>query len=133
MLMMHNCMSVPANNTLKTYVENSYYHIYNRGVDKREIFLEPRDCIIFLHYLKLYLSSPESLIKSQVSSVISPRLLYKINELNLNKEVKLLSFALMPNHFHIQVKQITKDGIEKLTRRVITSYVQYFNKRYDRI
>lgn len=58
--------------------------------------------------------------------------MYKFINLNLSKEVFLLSFTLMPNHFHLQVKQITKDGIAKLMRRVLTSYVMFFNKKYKR-
>lgn len=38
----------------------------------------------------------------------------------------------MPNHFYLQVKQYNKEGIEKLMRRVLTSYVQYFNRKYQR-
>ncbi len=121
---------MPAKNTIKTYVENAYYHIYNRGVDKREIFLDKQDCTVLLHYLKLYLSPPEALSHEEF---LFPRMLYKIKNLNLSKEIDLLSFALMPNHFHMQVKQYPKEGIEKLTRRVLTSYAQYFNKKYKRI
>lgn len=120
---------MPYKNTIKQYVDNGYYHIYNRGVDKREIFLDEHDCIVFLYYLKIYLSSPESLRKE----FSTPRMLYKIVNLNLYNEVDLLSFALMPNHFHLQIKQSTKDGIQKLTKRVLTAYVQYFNKKYKRI
>ena len=121
---------MPAKNTIKTYIEDGYYHLYSRGVDKREIFLEQQDCIVFLHYLKLYLSSPETLLKDQF---LSPKVLYKITNLNLSKEIDLLSLALMPNHFHMQIKQYTKEGMEKLTRRVLTSYVQYFNNKYKRV
>ena len=121
---------MPAKNTIKQYVENGYYHLYNRGVDKREIFLEEQDCVVFLHCLKLYLSNPESLKKSKN---LTPSMLYKIAVLNLSKEIDLLAFALMPNHFHLQIKQYTVHAMEKLTRRVFTSYVQYFNKRYKRI
>ena len=121
---------MPTKNTIKTYIENGYYHLYNRGVDKREIFIDEQDCIVFLHYLKLYLSSPETLLKDQL---LLPRVLYKITNLNLSKEIDLLSFSLMPNHFHMQVKQYTKEGIEKLARRILTGYVQYFNKKYKRI
>lgn len=121
---------MPAKNTIKTYIENGYYHIYNRGVDKREIFIDEQDCAVFLHYLKLYLSPPETLLKQRL---LPPSILYKITNLNLSKDIDLLSFTLMPNHFHMQVKQYTKDGIEKLTRRVLTSYVQYFNKKCERI
>lgn len=121
---------MPTKNTIKIYLEDAYYHLYNRGVDKRKIFLEQQDCVVFLYYLKLYLSPPETLMKE---TSISPRMLFKIANLNLNKEVDLLSFSLMPNHFHLQVKQYTKDGIEKLMRRVITAYVQYFNRKYKRV
>ncbi|SRR5260221_632305 len=121
---------MPGKNIIKTYVENGYYHLYNRGIDRREIFLEPKDCITFLYYLKLYLSSPETLQKANL--FITPRMLYKITVLNLYNEVHLLSFALMPNHFHLQVKQLSVDGIEKLMRRVLTSYAGFFNTKYTR-
>lgn len=122
---------MPAKNTVKNYIENGHYHIYNRGVDKREIFLDENDCSIFIYYLKLYLSSPEILQKEQ--QFLTPRLLYKINNLNLSKEIDLLSFTLMPNHFHLQVKQSTKNAIEKLMRRILTAYSQYFNRKYRRV
>ncbi|MCL4417121.1 MAG: transposase [Patescibacteria group bacterium] len=121
---------MPGKNTLKTYVENGYYHIYNRGIDKKEIFIDEKDCTVFLHYLKLYLDTPQNLLKDKP---LSPKLLYKINNLNLNREIDLLSFTLMPNHFHLQVKQYTKEAIQKLTRRVLTCFVRYYNNKYKRI
>src|SRR5205823_2392041 len=45
----------------------------------------------------------------------------------------LLAFALMPNHFHLLVKQRTTDGIIKFMRRLNTSYAMYFNKKYNRV
>lgn len=122
---------MPVKNVIKTYIENGYYHLYSRGIDRREIFLDQRDCVIFLHFLKLYLSTPENLQKDQI--FLTPKLLYKIINFNLSKEIHLLSFSLMPNHFHLQVKQFTKNGIEKLTRRALSSYSQYFNKKYKRL
>ena len=54
---------MPAKNIVKTYIENGYYHIYNRGVEKRNIFQDEQDCKVFLHYLKMYLSTPEELME----------------------------------------------------------------------
>ncbi|SRR5258706_4430599 len=122
---------MPRKNIVKNYSENSYYHIYNRGVDKREIFLEPKDCIMFQHFLKIYLSDPQILL-SHIND-ISPQLVFKLKNRNLYNEVKLISLSLMPNHFHFQLKQITSDGIQKLMKRVIPSYVQFFNWKYKRI
>jgi putative transposase len=120
---------MPGKNTIKTYVVDGYYHLYNRGIDRREIFLEKRDCAMFLYFIKIYLSPPEVLEKLPD---MTPRMLFKIRNLNLYNEIDLLSFTPMPNHFHFQVKQHTEDAIQKFMRRVFTSYSQYFNFKYRR-
>lgn len=119
---------MPAKNIVKIYIENGYYHIYNRGVEKREIFLDEQDCNVFLHYLKVYLSPKDELLKLNQSDFNILRYL----PFNLSEEIDLLSFTLMPNHFHLEVKQYTKNGITKLTRRIMTSYVMYFNNKHKR-
>ncbi|MCX6725757.1 MAG: transposase [Candidatus Shapirobacteria bacterium] len=126
---------MPAKNIIKSYVKNGYYHIYNRGVEKRDIFLDSQDCKVFLHYLKLYLSTPEELKNLASSKTISSSSLriQRFINLNLSKEIDLLAFVLMPNHFHLQIKQLTTNGIIKLMRRLTTSYVMYFNRKYNRI
>lgn len=122
---------MPAKNIIKTYVENGYYHIYNRGVEKRDIFLYEQDCKVFLHYIKLYLSPVEELLNEYQNQ---PQFrIQRFVPLNLSNEIDLLSFALMPNHIHLFVKQYTKDGIIKFMRRLATSYVMFFNKKYKRV
>lgn len=103
---------MPAKNSLKLYLENGYYHIYNRGAGKSEIFLDDQDYRAFLHFLKKYLD-PKS-------------------EHSLDSELKLLAYCLMPNHFHLLVHQSTRDGIIKFMRSLATSYSMYFNNRYER-
>ena len=120
---------MPSKNIVKQYVEDGYYHIYNRGVEKREIFLDEQDCAIFLHYLRLYLSPVEELKKLNLPGL---RILRFIR-LNLSQEVDLLAFALMPNHIHLFIRQKTIDGITKLMKRLATGYVMYFNKKYRRV
>ena len=104
---------MPAKNSVKNYIEDSYYHVYNRGVADTKIFLDDQDYKVFLHYLEKYLDS-----SSQHS---------------LAKNIKLLAYCLMPNHFHLFCLQLTKDGITKLIRALSTSYVMYFNRKYDRL
>lgn len=120
---------MPSRNIVKTYLKDGYYHIYNRGVEKREIFLDEQDCTVFLHYLKLYLSPIEEL---KALSLVGIRI-QKFIAQNLFEQIDLLSFALMPNHFHLQIKQYSEDGIVKLMRNISTSYVMYFNKKYKRV
>ncbi|MBI3385199.1 hypothetical protein HY030_03345 [Candidatus Gottesmanbacteria bacterium] len=62
---------MPSKNIVKTYIENGYYHIYNRGVEKRDIFLHESDCIRFLFYMKIYLSPIEEIEK--LISILYPR------------------------------------------------------------
>lgn len=120
---------MPSKNIIKNYVEGGYYHIYNRGVEKREIFIDESDCRIFLHYIMIYLSPIDEVINKYPDKIRMKRFI----KLNLSKEVDLLSFSLMPNHFHFLIKQNSKDGIIKFTRRLMTSYVMYFNKKYKRV
>ncbi len=118
---------MPSKNTVKTYLENGYYHIYNRGVEKRRIFEDSQDYQRFLYYLKLYLIPSDILHKEK--PLLRPHLV----RANLAEEVELLAYCLMPNHFHLLVHQKTKDATTKLMRQVLTSYSMYFNKRYERL
>ena len=100
--------------------------MYNRGVEKREIFLDSDDYRTFLFLLKFYLSPKNSFKGSD------PKMGYYIKK-NLNGRIELLAYCLMSNHFHLLVRQSAKDGITDLMRCVNTSYVAYFNKRYARV
>lgn len=114
---------MPAKNVVKFYISNSIYHIYNRGVEKRKIFLEDQDYKVFLSYIKEYLSPIKQGVTLQYREL---RGLYC-------DEIILLAFCLMPNHFHILIKQKDKYSIKKFTRSLFTRYSMYFNKKYDRV
>ena len=119
--MMVECM--PCKNSRKSFLENGYYHLYNRGVEKRTIFLDEHDYKVFLYLLKAYLDPDEKI--NQKTSLVNP--------MNLSDEVDLLAFCLMSNHFHLLIHQNKKNGISKIMQRVLTNYVMYFNKRYKRV
>ena len=105
---------MPSRNQIKKYQIGGFYHIYNRGVEKREIFMEKRDYTYFLYKLKAYL---EPLPKYT----------------NHGANVRLLAYALMPNHFHLIVRNDRQRGIEAFMRSLGTSYSMYFNKKYNRV
>ena len=86
---------MPAKNELKEYVADGYYHIYNRGIDKRFIFLDESDYLVFLRILKDCLSPPPDKDPTAVP----------IKRINLFERVDLLCFVLMPNHLHLFVHQ----------------------------
>lgn len=120
---------MPSRNIIKLYAENGYYHIYNRGVEKRPIFLDKKDCIVFQRFLKQYLSPKEALPEFIDPGIRVSRLL----KVNMSEEIELLAFALMPNHFHLLVRQTDKYSIATFMKRLFTSYVKYFNTKYKRI
>jgi len=123
---------MPSKNRNKVYKENRCYHAYNRGVDKRKIFMDEQDYAVFLHLLKYYLSTPcgtdNHPLSNTPGAVIRPRPVE-----NLHKEVDLLAYCLMPNHFHLLIKQKTVDGMTKLVHKLLTIYSMYFNRRHKRI
>lgn len=127
------CQFMPAKNRVKQYVEDGYYHLYNRGVEKRRIFLDDQDYRVFLHLLRFYLSPIERPNEHPLTGLTGFQPVRKRPITNLHGEVKLLCYCLMPNHFHLLLKQTSKNGMEKLARKLLTTYVLYFNRRYDRI
>lgn len=119
---------MPAKNAIKPYSENGYYHIYNRGVNKAPTFLDKQDYLVFMTYLKEYLSVPQPPTVEEMKLMKRP---YMIK--NYHGEITLLSFALMPNHFHLELKQKKPRSIEGFMRSLGVRYGMYFNKRYGRV
>lgn len=130
---------VPAKNSLKEYIENGYYHIYNRGVEKRTIFKNQQDYSVFLSYLKEYLlpKDQENLLKSLSDPNISFKEKDKILKLlrlnNFSNEIILLSYVLMPNHFHFLIKQANALAIDQFMNSLATRYTMYFNQKNKRV
>ncbi|KKU65135.1 MAG: Transposase [Candidatus Amesbacteria bacterium GW2011_GWA1_47_16] len=129
---------MPAKNVLKQYVDNGYYHLYNRGVEKRIIFSDKEDEAVFLSYLKNYLIPKNTLELSSLLSNSNSLAVEKAEAVrllrlnNFSAEIDLLAFCLMPNHFHLLVKQNSSRSIEMFMRSLGTRYVQYFNHKHGK-
>jgi len=115
---------MPSRNVIRWYTPNSYYHIYNRGVERRDIFLDVADYKMFLYYLFIYLAPP-SLIE-----MTYPELKMALRKGNLYSMLTIHSYVLMPNHFHMMLRQQSNNGISKLMKQLMSAYVEYFNTRY---
>ena len=125
--------NVPAKNSIKLYLADSYYHIYNRGVEKRKIFQDDEDYKVFLSYLKIYLEPPKKQEKTEfkINNAVFRGVKRPLN--NFNSQIELIAYCLMPNHFHLLVYQKTEKAMEFFMRSLGTKYSQYFNKKYDRV
>ncbi|MDO8638825.1 MAG: transposase [Candidatus Daviesbacteria bacterium] len=130
---------MPSKNSLKEYSRNSYYHIYNRGVEKRLIFQDKQDYTVFLSYLETYLipKNEELLTQQLFDPLLDAREKDKISKLlklnNFANEITLLAYCLMPNHFHFLIKQKSADSMDKFMNSLGTRYTMYFNKKYERV
>ncbi|MCA9333291.1 transposase [Candidatus Saccharibacteria bacterium] len=124
---------MPSKNAVKEFDADAMYHVYNRGNNKRIIFFDERDYAVFLSFLKYaLLSGDESSAKDEVdTSLLSENKRFELRRLGLAGKVDLVSYCLMPNHFHLQLYQYESDAITKLMRSIATGYVMYFNKRYE--
>jgi len=120
---------MPRKNSLKPYVAGGYYHIYNRGADKNVIYREEVDYGYFFHLIKMGLINLEEVKRIYKLKKKTIKDLPK----NFNQQIKVICFCLMPNHFHIVIKQVESRLIEFFMRSIMTRYSKYFNQKYERI
>jgi len=105
------------------------YHIYNRGVEKRNLFCDKKDYYRFVHNLFEF---------NDEKPVLNVGYYFKDNtELIQVKSrkllVEILVFCLMPNHFHLLLRQNIDNGITTFMRKLGTGYTNYFNQKHTRV
>lgn len=110
----------------KQFAAGEFFHIYNRGVGKMNIFRNKEDFNVFLSRLKENVF-PEFIDKSKLSKTDRKRKMLPPNSFDV------VCYCLMPNHFHLLIKQLTDLSISKLVSKLCSSYSLYFNKKYDRV
>lgn len=108
------------------FVDSQIYHIYNRGSEKRLIFESLRDYQRFIKTLTYYqIENPKPRF-----SIYSP----KFHTIDSSKLiVEILGYCLMPNHFHLLIKQLRNGGTSEYIRKVSNSYTKFFNIKYNRV
>ncbi len=121
------------------FANNQIYHIYNRGVEKRDVFMDDKDRFRFIHDLfefndeapakNIYYKNPQ-LQSYEVG-------LRKIEKTKKNEPrqciIEILAFCLMTNHFHLLLKQKREKGVVNFMQKLGTGYTNYFNKKYERV
>lgn len=105
----------------QTFEIDEYYHLYNRGTEKRVIFMDKEDYRHFL--LLMYVCNTSKSIE-----------LRNIRE-NFDRGKTIIdigAYCLMPNHFHILVREKIENGVSRYIHKLMTSYSMYFNKKHKR-
>lgn len=113
-----------------------YYHIYNRGVDKRDIFTDEYDLKRFLQGLNEFntLDPIGSIYQNRFKKQKDEKLGSLASKLMDQKEslTDLVCYCLNPNHFHIVLLQKEENSIQRFMQRLGTGYTNYFNEKYFR-
>ncbi len=97
-----------------------YLHIFNRGIDRRPVFEDFADYRHMLRLFDRYLGPGRQISKTGVAYP------------NYHKEIKLLAFCLMPNHFHLELEVDNLKAAQKFMQSIKTAYCKYFNLKYKR-
>jgi len=111
-----------------SFASEEIYHLYNRGTEKRKIFLNKKDYDRFLALLFIC-NSDKVLHLSDWQGSTLPKIFEIEKGLPI---VKICAYCLMPNHFHLLLKETNAGNISKFMQKLITAYTMYFNKKYER-
>lgn len=110
------------------------YHVFNRGIDRRPIFTAKREYQRMLTAIWFYQYTKPGANLSQYLDLGDEQ--KRLHEETLEKkplQISLLSYCLMPNHFHLVVRQEVQDGIRKFLANITNSYTKYFNLKRKRV
>jgi REP element-mobilizing transposase RayT len=110
------------------FVNGEYYHVFNRGVDKRSIFTTKAQQYFFFNRLKMLNSSDNSKKFNNQRNYQKGKEVYGDG----NELVSVVAYCLLPNHYHLLVKQRVDNGISSFMQRLGTSYTKHFNEEESR-
>lgn len=123
---------MPARNT--PLVNGEIYHLFNRGNGSIPIFKSAYDYRKFIEIFLYYQNTNPPIRLSQFNNLLQDKKLQIEKELQIKKDflVEILAYCLMPNHFHLLVKQIKDNGIYNFARKISDSYSHHFNIKNER-
>jgi len=110
-------------------VSNEYYHVFNRGHASSPVFLNKRHYEKFIDILLYYRNLLPPLRYSKFLQLDINERKALLEDLAIKKEflIDIVAYCLMPNHFHLLVKQNVDSGIQRFLYLVSSSYSHYFN------
>lgn len=112
------------------FVSGEYYHIYNRGTDKRDIFTCLNDYNRFVTLL--YLCNSTKSVNIEIELQKGRSFLEFMDMDRAEQLVDIVAYCLMPNHFHLLIHERNDGGISIFMKKLSTAYSMYFNSKYNR-
>ena len=110
------------------------YHVFNRGIDRRPTFTDKREYQRAILAIKFYRFVKPPLKLSRLLSLTNDESVNILQSLGKGRLlVEIISFCLMPNHYHFLLRQKTERGISQFISQLQNSYTRYFNTKNERI
>lgn len=116
------------------FASGEIYHVFNVGVEKRPTFIDKRDydrALLTINFYRYFGIS--SSLSSALKLNLEERELFFSQLKGKEKVVDILGYCLMPNHFHLLVRQLTEEGVSTFTGNFSNSYTKYFNLKNERV
>ena len=115
------------------FIIGQYYHIYNRGTDKRVVFMDKYDLWRFLQSMEEFntLEPIGSIYENKYKKKSKKDTLDELGN-QATKLVDIIVYSLNPNHYHFILSPLVEGGIEKFMHKLGSGFAQYFNQKYKR-
>jgi putative transposase len=111
---------MPSRNIVRTDLDDSYYHVYSRGINRSAVLQDTEDKDYMLYLIERHLS-PDIVVSSK--GYVYP---------NFRGDVELISYCLMDNHFHLLFYQLNRGVISECMKSILTAFTAYYNKKHTR-
>jgi len=111
------------------FANGQFYHLFNRGVEKRTTFVDKRDYNRFIDSLNYY-RVRDQLVRFSFRGRVK---VFDKDITHIPLLAEVVGYCLMPNHFHLLLKQINNNGITTFLSKLGNSYTKYFNTRHRRV
>lgn len=115
-------------------VNNQFYHVFNKSINKEPIFVNKRNAERFTFSLNFYRYKNPPIRLSHFFDLEEAKRTELINLLKSQNQliVEIISFCLMPNHFHLLLKQKIENGITIFLANIQNSFTRYYNLKNNR-
>lgn len=128
----------------REFIVGDIYHLFNRGVEKRQIFMDESDRFRFVFSLYECNDANFVIMRNRINDRLFRKNYISKNHIgdtyaNLpafqtKREmlVEIIAFVLMPNHYHLIVRPLVEGGVSLFMKKLSNSYTGYFNDKYER-
>lgn len=116
-----------------TFIDGGIYHVLNRAISNTSILTQKNDCQRFIDLVKFLKFNPKIKFSRYKRLVLNGTQDIVPHQVWNEPVVDILALSLMPNHFHLLIRQLKKNGVQDFMRNLQNSYAKYYNIKSKRV